>query len=406
MKIKIFAWIMILSLLLGGCASGPDDSNPAQQPTGTEVPTEAIPDPVDFKINGVDLESYTIVWAESEYTMYQKLYSKYLPKKDMNEESAERLQAFLRNTCGIELEVISEKDKTQYQYEIYVGAVTRNELFRTLALGRQQTDSYRIAAGNDCMYICGGAYGTTWHALDDFETQVKEQLSKNNKVSFEEGFDHSGEYHLIKIGMVGDSITQGSGSSTKDRGVLAYPNQIGRILWKDCLVYNYGQAGRTLRDDHKDSYMASGVYPEALHGAREMDIMTIMLGTNDADRFMSANGEWTAADDAKFIASCEKLVKSFYDRNNNLKFFLFKSPHCFRLDSNYVAGLPSVWEAQEAAYDELKNKGYDMLGFLDVAEITKDLGLYFSDGLHPNDPGHKMMAEAIAEYLQGELLDK
>jgi lysophospholipase L1-like esterase len=152
--------------------------------------------------------------------------------------------------------------------------------------------------------------------------------------------------------------------------------------------------------------MSCSTYGEALLGARQMDIMTIMLGTNDGDRFLSANGEWTAADDAQFIASCEKLVKSFYDKNNNLKFFLFKSPHCFRLDSNYVAGLPSVWKAQEAAYDALKNKGYDMLGFLDVAAITKDMGLYFSDGLHPSDPGHKMMAEKIAEYLQGELLGK
>lgn len=406
MKMRFFAWLLIACLLLGGCATGQDASDPAQQPTGTEEPTDAIPDPVDFKINGVDLENYTIVWAESEYTMYQKLYSKYLPEKDMNEESAERLQAFLRNTCGIELEVISEKDKNQYQYEIYVGAVTRNDLFRTLALGRQKTDSYRIAAGNDCMYICGGTYGTTWHALDDFEAQVKEQLSKNNKVSFEEGFDHSGEYHLIKIGMVGDSITQGSGSSTKDRGVLAHPNQVGRILWKDCLVYNYGQAGRTMRDDHKDSYMASGVYPEALHGAREMDIITIALGTNDADRFFAANGKWTDADDTQFIASCEKLVKSFYDRNNNLKFFIFNAFTCFRQDSDYVAGIPDVREAQQAAYDSLVAKGYNMLGFLDAGKLTEDMKKYFSDGLHPNDPGHKLLAERIAEYLQGELLDK
>ena len=406
MKIRLFACFLILCLLLGGCTTGPDASDPAQQPTGTEEPTNAMPDPVDFKINGVDLENYTIVWAESEYTLYQKLYSKYLPEKDMNEETAERLQAFFRNTCGIEVEVISEKDKVQYQYEIYVGAVTRNDLFRELALGRQQEDDYRIAAGNDCLYICGGAYGTTWHALDDFEAQVKDQLAKNNKVAFEEGFDHAGEYHLIKIGMVGDSITQGSGSSTKDRGVLAHPNQIGRILWKDCLVYNYGQAGRTMREDHGDSYMAASVYQEALLGARDMDIMTIMLGTNDADRFFAANGKWTDADDAQFVASCEKMVKSFYDRNNNLKFFLFNAPTCFRQDSDYVAGIPDVREAQQMAYDSLVAKGYSMLGFLDVGSLTEDMSKYFSDGLHPNDPGHKLLAERIAEYLQGELLDK
>ena len=403
MKKRLFAFALILCLLLTGCGTGPAD--PTEDPGATQESTTPIPDPVDFKINGVDLAEYTIVWAESEYVLYQKLYSKYLPEKDMNEETAERLQEFFRNTCGVELDVISDGDKNQYQYEIHVGAVTRNELFRTLGLGRQKEDNYRIALGADGLIICGGAYGTTWHAVADFEEQVKDQISKNGKVSFENGFDHSGEHHMIKIGMVGDSITQGSGSSTKDRGVLAYPNQIGRLLWKDCLVYNYGQAGRTMREDHGDSYMACSTYQEALTGARQMDIMTIMLGTNDGDRFMAQNGQWTEADDAQFLASCEKLVKSFYDRNNELKFFLFKSPTCFRKDSDYVAGLPDVHEAQQAAYDSLSTK-YTMLGLLDVGELTADMSKYFSDGLHPNDPGHKLMAERIAEYLQGELLGK
>lgn len=408
MKMRIFSCILILCLLLTACGTGPVTGDPSesQKPTETQEPTNAKVDPVDFKINGVDLVNYTIVWAESEYTLYRKLYPKYLPEKDMNQETAERLQAFFLEKCGVELEVISDKDKNQYLYEIYVGAVTRTNLFRDLGLGRQTDDDYRIAVGESCLIICGGAYGTTWHAMDDFEAQVEEQLSKNNKVVFNDGFDHSGKYHLIKIGMVGDSITQGSGSSTKDRGVLAHPNQIGRILWKDCLVYNFGQAGRTMREDHGDSYMAASVYQEALLNAKKMDIMTIMLGTNDADRFFGTYGKWTDADDAQFIASCEKMVKSFYDRNNNLKFFLFNAPTCFRQDSGYVAGIPDVREAQQMAYDNLKAKGYDMLGFLDVGKLTEDMKKYFSDGLHPNDPGHKLLAERLAEYLQGELLDK
>lgn len=408
MKKRIFFCILILCLLLSGCVTGPVTTDPSetQQPTETQAPTDAKVDPVDFKINGNDLADYTIVWAESEYTLYRKLYPKYIPEKDMNQESAERLQAFFLEKCGIELDVVSDSDKTNYKYEIYVGGVTKNNLYRNLGLAKLTEDDYRIAVVENRMIICGGEYGTTWHALDYFEAQVEEQLNTNNKVSFEDEYDYAGTYHLLKIGMVGDSITQGSGSSTADRGVLAHPNQVGRILWKDCLVYNYGRAGRTMREDHGDSYMAASIYQEALKGAETMDIMTIMLGTNDADRFFGTYGKWTDADDAQFIASCEKMVKSFYDKNNNLKFFIFNAPTCFRQDSDYVAGIPDVREAQQAAYDSLKAKGYDMLGFLDVGALTKDMSKYFSDGLHPNDPGHKLLAEKIAEYLQGELIDK
>lgn len=406
MKKRIFAFVLMLCLLLTACGTGPVATEPSQQPTESQAPTKPKVDPVDFKINGHDLQDYTIVWAESEYVLLRKMYPKYLPEKDMYEECAERLQAFILEKCGIELDVVSDKDKTNYAYEIYVGPVTKNDLFRKLLLGRQQEDDYRIAVVENRMIICGGAAGTTWHALDYLEEQIEKQLADNKKVAFEDKYDYAGEYHMIKIGMVGDSITQGSGSSTKDRGALAYPNQIGRILWKDCLIYNFGQAGRTMREDHGDSYMAASVYQEALTNARKMDIMTIMLGTNDADRFFAANGKWTDADDAQFIASCEKMVKSFYDRNNNLKFFLFNAPTCFRANSDYVAGIPDVREAQQAAYDHLKNKGYDMLGFLDVGKLTEDMSRYFSDGLHPSDPGHKMLAERIAEYLQAELLEK
>lgn len=408
MKKRIFSLLLMSCMLFTACGTGPVATEPSEtpKPTETQAPTEQKPEPVDFKINGVDLEKFTIVWAESEYVLQQKLYPKYLPSKDMNEETAERLQAFFLEKCGIKLDMISDKEKVNYKYEIYVGPVTKNDLYRQLLLGRQTEDDYRIAVVENRMVICGGECGTTWHALDYFEAQVEEQLKNNGKVSFENKYDYAGQYHLIKIGMVGDSITQGSGSSTKDRGVLAHPNQIGRILWKDCLVYNYGRAGRTMREDHGDSYMAASIYSEALQGATKMDIMTIMLGTNDADRFFGAQGKWTDADDAQFIASCEKMVKSFYDKNNNLKFFLFNAPSCFRADSDYVAGIPDVREAQQAAYDHLKTKGYNMLGFLDVGELTKDMKKYFSDGLHPNDPGHKLLAERIAEYLQVELLEK
>lgn len=406
MKKRIFAVILMLCLLLSACGTGPVATDPSQEPTESQAPTKPKLEPVDFKINGNELAKYTIVWAESEYALYQKMYPKFLPEKDMNLECAERLQAFFLEKCGTELEIVNEKDNIKSDYEIYVGPVTRNDLFRKLLLGRQREDDYRIVVVENRMIICGGECGTTWHALDYFEEQVEQQLSENKKVVFEDKYDYAGEYHLIKIGMVGDSITQGSGSSTAARGVLAHPNQIGRILWKDCLVYNYGQAGRTMREDHGDSYMAASVYQEALAGAKQMDIMTIMLGTNDADRFFKANGKWTDADDAQFIASCEKMVQRFYDRNNNLKFFIFNAPTCYRQDSDYVAGIPDVREAQQAAFNALKDKGFDMLGFLDVGKLTEDMALYFSDGLHPNDAGHKMLAEKIAEYLKSELLDK
>ena len=344
---------------------------------------------------GNDISQYTILWAPSEYAGYRKLYKKYLPGMDFNEESAYRLQSLIAELTGVELEVLDSTDYPVGEYYILVGNVKR--IPRDL-----EEDDFQITMDGSSIEILGGAYGTTWHALDALEDMLRKQAA-NGDISIAEDYSYSGTYHLLRIGMVGDSITQGNGSDTEDRGCLSYPMQLGRILWKDCLVYNFGNAGKTMCNHWGNAYIKCSTYQEALNAAAELDVMTIMLGTNDAKSVMDVDMGYTQKFDQQYYDSCVELMDSFSARKENLKYFLFNAPEYFGTNAR-KQGLPYVHTVQLQTVDLLKAAGFDVT-HVDVYEMTRRMRNTFPDTVHPNNQGHLMLAEKLAEYFQENLLN-
>ena len=346
-----------------------------------------------MEIAGNDISNYTILWAPSEYAEYRQLHGKYLPGMDFNEESAYRLQSLITELTGVELEVMDATNLQVGDYDILVGNVKRQPV--SLA-----EDDYQITVDGSRLEILGGTYGTTWHALDDLEKMLRGQAADGN-ISIGADYRHSGTYHLLRIGMVGDSITQGNGSNTEDRGCLSYPMQLGRILWKECLVYNYGNAGKTMCNHWGNAYIKCSTYQEALKGAAHLDVMTIMLGTNDAKSMIDVDKGYTENFDQQYYDSCKELMDSFSAKNSDLKYFLFNAPEYFGTNSR-KQGLPYVHAVQLKTVDRLKADGFDVT-HVDVYEMTRRMRNTFPDTVHPNSQGHLILAEKLAEYLQQNL---
>lgn len=386
MKNKIFPCLLAVLILLSGCVAPR-----APSPSGTDSETQ--PKPVGMKIAGNDISRYTILWAPSEYAQYRQLYGKYLPGMDFNEESAYRLQSIIKELTGEELEVLDATNLKVGECDILVGDVRRTAT-------APEEDDYQITLNGFCLEILGGTYGTTWHALDDLEKMLREQAADGD-ISIDANYSHSGTYHLLRIGMVGDSITQGNGSNTEERGCLSYPMQLGRILWKECLVYNYGNAGKTMCNHWGNAYIKCSTYQEALKGAADLDIMTIMLGTNDAKSVMDVDMGYTEKFDEQYYNSCKELMDSFSARNSDLKYFLFNAPEYFGTNAR-KEGLPFVHAVQLKTVDRLKADGFDVT-HVDVYEMTRRMRNTFPDTVHPNSQGHLILAEKLAEYLQQQL---
>lgn len=392
MRKRILTCLLAVCILLSGCV----ERQQVGESSGSDAPSASAtrPEPVGLEIAGNDISKYTILWAPSDYAEHRKLHKKYLPGMDFNEESAYRLQSIIAELTGVELEVVDAADREAGDWDILVGNVKQT----TVSL---EEDDYQITVNGSCLEILGGTYGTTWHALDDLEKLLREQAAGGN-ISIGSDYYQSGTYHLLRIGMVGDSITQGNGSNTEDRGYLSYPMQLGRILWKECLVYNFGNAGKTMCNHWSNAYIKCSTYQEALEAAADLDVMTIMLGTNDAKCVIDVDMGYTEKFDQQYYDSCKEMMDSFSAKNSDLKYFLFNAPEYFGTNSR-KEGLPYVHAVQLKTVDRLQADGFDVT-HVDVYEMTRRMRNTFPDNVHPNSQGHLILAEKLAEYLQENLL--
>ncbi len=362
----------------------------------TTTPTTTAPVPTSFaslKIGETPISDYTIVYAKSPYEVYVKIPEKkpYFPVYDFDHETADRLSDLIFEVTGVRLKVVQDTKTTEVANEILVGKTNRT-LNGGVSLADLKTDDYVLNVVDSKLVICGGAYGTTWHALDYLETLFADKLAQREvKYAFAGDYSYRGNYHLTVIGCIGDSITQGVGAT--NQAMFGYPAQMGRILWKDAIVYNFGDSGSSMRND-LDAYSNTGAGQDAVKKAASVDIYTIMLGTNDT---WQDTAPWTDSDTELYNNSCLSIMEALKKKNKDLQFVLANCPAYFGAANNIAT--PNTRKIQEALVPIVNDAGYPTT-FFDMYSVTKTLRLYFPDQVHPNDMGHLKMAEAFAEYLQ------
>lgn len=114
----------------------------------------------------------------------------------------------------------------------------------------------------------------------------------------------SGSTAPIRITCVGDSITEGYGSSFEE----SYPMQMQKMLGDGYVVTNCGTSGSNVMSGRGYVYRDSGHYTNSINS--NPDIVIIALGTNDA-----GNGLWYTENgvtaEQKFYADYKSLVQSY-----------------------------------------------------------------------------------------------
>ncbi len=218
----------------------------------------------------------------------------------------------------------------------------------------------------------------------------------------------------MKINFLGDSITAGAGASKYE---LCYVEQVGKIL--GCEVENFGVGGtriatqKSVSDDPKwDEHFM--IRAEKMGAA---DRVFVFGGTNDYGH-----------GDAKFGKMGDESEYTFYGAFNNLvKYLVGKygaGKLCFilpipRYNMNSLLGsaerkantekynnsdLHILSEYINAEIEILEKYGVE---YLDLSAYlpepdTNGASEFFVDGLHPNDLGHKIIAEQVSEYVKSK----
>ena len=405
---KTLLQILILALggllILTGCAGGGGDAKETTKKT-TEKATEAQPtdEPTppafsleELALGGNDISRYRIVYARSPYHGIEQTYGGKIPHGELNfdQRSAERLAELIKSYFGVEIPVEEDRSTvTGSDYEILVGKTNRSQT-STIAIRNQAAKNYVLKMDGSKLVVCGGSFGATWHAIDALESRFEAAVAaeESTSVAVASGEDLSGTADLKVIACVGDSITYGSTST--EPAEFSYPATMGRLMWQDYLVYNYGASGRHVCNGTSFPYLSCEDYQKCLANPMAYDLVLIMLGTNDALNISS----WGNAQKETFLTCAKTLVNSIKQRNQGAKFVFMNCPiYAYESAAQFAAVRP----LQKQVVKELYADGVD-ISLYNMQEYTKqEMGSsLFPDGLHPADEGYIKMAQGVSALVR------
>lgn len=181
----------------------------------------------------------------------------------------------------------------------------------------------------------------------------------------------------IRVACVGDSITEGS----------LYPENLWMLLGDGYRVDNFGYHGTTVTRDSPTPYMNESVFRQALEF--NPDIVIIMLGTNDA---LPALEEYNAY----FVEDYLALIEQFKTLENKPQIWLVLPPPIFHNGT----GLSTEFFEQHIIPDIKQVAQKADLPIIDVYTALQSHPEVFPyDGVHPNDEGSQLIAEAIYKAI-------
>lgn len=206
----------------------------------------------------------------------------------------------------------------------------------------------------------------------------------------------------LKVNFLGDSITQGAGASR-------YENSYVELLRKNCALAaarNYGIGGTRIARQKTPS--ENPEYDRDFPGRVEQmdpeaDLVIVFGGTNDhghGDAPLGTDGDRTPD---TFCGACHELYRKLLSRFPRAGILVLTPLHragdSLPKDSSgtRLADYVEIICRTAARYD------LPVLNLFETSVLRADIpeiaARYTTDGLHPNDLGHAVLAREIEEYL-------
>ena len=207
------------------------------------------------------------------------------------------------------------------------------------------------------------------------------------------------------IVFLGDSITEGVGASHPDN---KYVNVFSEIA--NAKVFNHGIGGTRFTPQIKPS--ANTIWdkdfisrvPELEENA---DAVVVFGGTNDFGHGDAPFGDISDTDVNTYCGACDHLMRILVEKYPS-KPIIFMTPLHRVMEETLIneIGLERKPLTEYVRVIREKAEKYSIL-VLDLfatsgmqPEIEVQNKLYFADGLHPNDEGHKRIAEKLKNFME------
>lgn len=187
-----------------------------------------------------------------------------------------------------------------------------------------------------------------------------------------------------RVACVGDSITSGV-----DKGPTTYPAILQKLLGPAFEVKNFGRSGATLIHDGDLPYGSDPEYAASTAWATEGTDVVIQLGTNDSKPKNWEKGR------ASFPADCKALVEHYRAGGKNRVWLSTIPPAgfpaCCTIDRKTIA--KEIVPAIKTCAAETGVPVIDVF-----AALTPHMDT-MADGVHPNERGSTVIAEAVKRAI-------
>jgi lysophospholipase L1-like esterase len=184
----------------------------------------------------------------------------------------------------------------------------------------------------------------------------------------------------IRVACVGDSITEGYGSTNP------YPAQLQKLLGEAWDVHNFGLSGRTLLKKGDSPYWNEKAYADAK--ALAPNVVIIMLGTNDTKL-----GNWKFFD--QFAADYKEMVESFKSLPSQPKIFVCRPCPVFGA-GNYGITETNLDQEMPLIDEVARDEGATVV---DIHAALADKPQLLGDRVHPDADGDAVIAKTLAAAL-------
>lgn len=215
------------------------------------------------------------------------------------------------------------------------------------------------------------------------------------------------------INFLGDSITWGAGAKQEEN---KFVNRVGKAL--NCTVRNYGEGGTRIAKqtvthgsvDYDRDYLMRAPLMED-----DADYVFVFGGTNDFGHGDAEIGDINSKDPYTFYGAIKCLIDLLIAKygKEKLAFILPMPRHNqdnprgegykkkdFLTLKGYVDILIEVLNLYSIPYIDL------FYHSLLPKPINNQPDEYFADGLHPNDFGHLVIAQAVVSFVEKLEFDK
>ena len=212
----------------------------------------------------------------------------------------------------------------------------------------------------------------------------------------------------LKINFLGDSITQGGGAS---RLKLTYVSQVAEHSGAICR--NYGIDGTRIAAQRASSrlpYHDLDFCYRYRFMSKDADVVAVFGGTNDYGHGDAPIGSFEDRTPESFYGALHYLYSGLKEMYPKATIFV-------------ITPLHRKGEDNDMGENSLKGKVYgDLKAYIKaICEVAAHYGLpvldlynesgmcadteqnskkYFKDGLHPNDLGHRIVAEKVVQFLK------